>query len=68
MNDQRNASVTAATRLTQPAVLAAISSGEGQTSAPEPARENSRLQPGLMLLAAGFALGTLTSLWVQRAR
>jgi hypothetical protein len=68
MNDPRNADVTAATRLTQPAVLAAISSGEGQPVAPEPARANSGLQPGLMLLAAGLALGTLATLWMQRAR
>jgi hypothetical protein len=68
MNDQRNADVTAAIRRTQPAVVAAISSGEGQPIAPEPARESHGLQQGLMLLAAGLALGTLTGLWVQRAR
>jgi hypothetical protein len=68
MSDQRNAGLTAATRRTQPAVVAAISSGEGQPIAPEPARQSHGPQPVLMLLAAGFALGTLTSLWMQRAR
>jgi hypothetical protein len=68
MNDPRNAEATAATRRTQPAVVAAISSGEGQPLAPEPVRESHGLQQGFMLLAAGLALGTLTSLWVQRAR
>jgi hypothetical protein len=31
-------------------------------------RESHGLQQGFMLVAAGLALGTLTSLWVQRAR
>jgi hypothetical protein len=68
MSDQRNADMTAATRRTRPAVVAAISSGEGQPVAPEPSPESRGLQPGLMLLAASLALGTLASLWVQRAR
>jgi hypothetical protein len=57
---------TAATRQTEPAVVAAISSGEGHPIAPEPARWGFSLQHGLMLLAAGVALGVLTGLWVQR--
>jgi hypothetical protein len=68
MSDQRNADMTAATRRIRPAVVAAISSGEGQPIAAEFVRESRGLQPGLMLLAASFALGTLASLWLQRAR
>jgi hypothetical protein len=60
--------VTAAKQRTQPAVVAAISSGEGQLIAPELAPRSCGFQQGLMLLAAGIALGALTSLWVQRER
>jgi len=59
---------TAATQQTEPVVVAAISSGEGHLVAPEAARWGFSLQHGLMLLAAGVALGILTGLWVQRVR
>ena len=59
---------TAATRQTEPGVVAAISSGEGHPIAPEFARWGFSLQHGLMLLAAGVALGVLTGLWTQRVR
>jgi len=49
-------------------IVTAISSGEGHPIAPEPARWGFSLQHGLMLLAAGVALGVLTGLWVQRVR
>jgi len=59
---------TAARRQTEPAVLAANSSGAGQPDACEPARWGFSLQRGLMLLVAGVALGALVGLWVQRVR
>jgi hypothetical protein len=59
---------TAATQQTEPGVVAAISSGEGHPIAPEPARWGFSLQHGLMLLAAGVALGVLTGVWMQRVR
>jgi hypothetical protein len=59
---------TAAQRQTEPVVVAAISSGEGHAIAPEPGHWGFSLQHGLMLLAAGVALGVLTGLWVQRVR
>jgi len=60
---------TAATRQTEPVVVAAaISSGEGHPIAPELARWGFSLQHGLMLLAAGVALGVLTGLSMQRVR
>jgi hypothetical protein len=54
---------TAATRRTEPAIVAGISSGEGQQIAPdEPApRRNSRI-----LLAAALALGAATGSWLVR--
>ena len=58
---------TAATRQSEPAVVAAIASGEGQPIAPEPAH-GFGLQHGLMLLAAGVVVGALIGLWVQRIR
>jgi len=59
---------TAAARQTEPAVLAANSSGAGQPDACEPARWGFSLQHSLMLLVAGVALGALVGLWVQRVR
>ena len=59
---------TAAARQTEPAVLAANSSGGGRPDACEPARWGFSLQHGLMLLVAGVALGGLVGLWVQRVR
>ena len=59
---------TAAARQTEPAVVAAISSGAGQPDARELARWGFSLQHGLMLLVAGVALGALVGLWVQRVR
>jgi hypothetical protein len=59
---------TAAARQTEPAVVAAISSGAGQPDARELARWGFSLQRGLMLLVAGVALGALVGLWVQRVR
>ena len=59
---------TAPARQTEPAVVAAISSGAGQPDAREPAHWGFSLQHGLMLLVAGVALGALVGLWVQRVR
>ena len=59
---------TAATRRTEPEVVAAISSGSGQQDAAEPARWGFGVQHGLMLVIAGVALGALTGLWVRRVR
>jgi hypothetical protein len=71
MNDvvaERAPTSSAAARQTEPAVVAAISSGAGQPDAREPVRWGFSLHHGLMLLVAGIALGALVGLWVKRVR
>jgi hypothetical protein len=58
----------AAARQTEPAVVAAISSGAGQPDAAKPCALGFSLDHGLMLPVAGVAVGALVGLSVQRVR
>lgn len=58
---------TAATRQTEPSLIAAISSAKGRSTGPSPERRGLTANSGL-LLAAGLALGTLLGWWAWRDR
>jgi hypothetical protein len=57
---------TAATRQTEPAVIAAISSAGDRTIADTPGRPGLTVRSLLLLLAAAAALGALTGWWAWR--
>jgi len=70
MNDIMAEGVPTSTATSRQAESAAeaVNSDGVQPVAAEPARWGFGLQHGLMLLAAGIALGVITGLWVQRIR
>ncbi|MBV8889254.1 MAG: hypothetical protein JO267_04775 [Alphaproteobacteria bacterium] len=59
---------SATTPETEPAVLAAIASGEGQPYRPPPRRRHLDWQMRVILLGSGVALGLMAALWSRRSR